>query len=142
MRSIAAALIGFGLFLSPVLAQTPIDFSGSWWNDRCSKMDLTVTGEQLGGTYASAVGTGGGTPFPLVGYRSGIDLLAFTVNFGPVGSLASWAGQHTVERGTEKIITMWHVTANVADADENAKLWGSILTGSDTFYRTKPGHCP
>lgn len=105
-------------------------------------MELVVTGEQLSGTYTSAVGANAGTPYPLSGFRAGIDLIAFAVDFGPTGSLATWAGQHTVERGSEKIATMWQLTVNVADDKEEADLWRSIWTGADNFSRNKPAHCP
>src|SRR5687767_6194877 len=98
MRVFMVAAAMLPLLTLPVRAQATVDFSGVWWNDRCSSMDLTVNGDQLSGTYTSAVGMNAGTPYDLRGYRAGADLVAFAVNFGPTGSLASWAGQHTDDR--------------------------------------------
>lgn len=104
-------------------------------------METTKTGEQISGNYISAVGAQAGTPFALIGHQVE-DLIAFSVNFGSTGALTAFAGQHTVERGTEKIITMWHLAANVADDKEAERLFAAVWAGSDTFVRNKPGHCP
>ena len=82
-----------------------------------------------------------GRSFPLTGYRAGVDLIAFVVNFKPTGSIAAWVGQHTLERETEKIIAQFHLTMDVADADELELLWSSIVTGTDTFLRVQPSNC-
>jgi hypothetical protein len=142
MRAVAVSLLVSSLFVCTADAQVPVDFAGTWWNERCSKMDLTVTGDQLTGQYTSAVGKNAGQPYALTGYRAGVDLIAFAVNFGPTGSLAAWAGQHTVERGTEKIVTQWNLAVNVPDDKEDDQLWGAVWTGSDRFERSKPSQCP
>lgn len=113
-----------------------VDFSGKWRNDLRSEMDLKV---DPAGSVTGKYRTGVGNPTPseefdLVGFASG-DLLTFTVNFGEYGSLTSWAGQHTVVSGAEQVKTMWILARNVEDAEEPAKLWGAVLTGSDTFRR-------
>lgn len=126
---------------SPCQAQTAPDFSGVWWNERCSKMEFVKSADQIAGSYTSALGKSAGTPFPLIGYQIG-DLIAFTVNFGATGALTSWAGQNTVERGVEKFVTMWHLAANIPDSDEEQVLFSTVWTGSDVFVRAKPGHCP
>jgi len=140
MRIFIAAILAL-CTLSSVHAQAPINFGGTWWSERCSKMDVKVgAGGLLSGTYASPVAAGGAT-YPLTGFRAGVDLIAFSVNFGPTNSLASWAGQHTVIAGVEVIMTMWLVTNDVPDDQELARLWASTLTGYDNFRRGKPSYC-
>ncbi|TAW32062.1 hypothetical protein ELH93_22250 [Rhizobium leguminosarum] len=118
------------------------DFSGEWWNERCSKMTLTVTGESLAGKYETGVGGGSGHQFDLAGFTSG-DMVAFSVNFGTEGSLTSWSGQDTMVNGQEMIETMWLLTANLSnDTDEPKTIWKSTWTGADNFVRAKPASCP
>jgi hypothetical protein len=72
--------------------------------------------------------------FPLAGFASD-DLIVFSVNFGASGSLATWAGQYTIEAGDERIHTRWHIARNIPDPDEPAELWSSILSGENIFER-------
>jgi hypothetical protein len=113
-----------------------VNFNGKWRNDLHSEMDLSVDGAgAVTGVYRTGVGSPSPTEeFDLVGFASG-DLLSFTVNFGKYGSLTSWAGQHTIVGGAERIKTMWLLARNVEDANEPAAIWGAILTGADTFRR-------
>jgi Avidin family len=113
------------------------NFGGAWTNELGSEMNLTVSGNKIGGTYTSKVSGGGGsTPSkPLAGFKNG-DLIAFVVNWEtPYNSLTAWVGQHTKEDGAEVIKTLWHLTQNVEDADEPTGLWHSILAGADEFRR-------
>ncbi|WP_420882179.1 avidin/streptavidin family protein [Rhizobium gallicum] len=142
MKIALASLCLYLAGLSTALGQTAPNFAGDWWNGRCSKMSLTVNGEQLSGKYETAVGGGTGTEFDLTGFTSG-DMVAFSVNFGSEGSLTSWAGQDTMVNGLETIETMWLLAANLSDdADEPKTMWRSTWTGADNFVRTKPAHCP
>jgi hypothetical protein len=113
-----------------------INFNGKWRNDLNSEMDLIVDmAGSVTGTYRTGVGSPGPTKdFDLVGFASG-DLLSFTVNFGEFGSLTSWAGQHTIVGGAERIKTMWLLARNVEDSSEPTSLWGAVLAGADTFFR-------
>ena len=55
-------------------------------------MTIKVTGGKVTGKYRTGVGAPGPTEeFDLVGFASS-DQIAFTVNFGKYGSLASWVG--------------------------------------------------
>ena len=83
----------------------PINFSGDWWNNRCGLATLVEQGSVLSGVYIPSSGLEAGQKLPLTGFRSGTDLISFVVNFGSNGPITAWAGQHTVEEGTEKIIT-------------------------------------
>ena len=73
MRILAAVLFAFCILalgtLSSARAQAPIDFSGTWWSERCSKIDLKVgPGGLLSGNFTSP---GVPTPYPLTGFRAG-----------------------------------------------------------------------
>lgn len=135
-------LCAFAITTGAIAQDAAPDFSGDWWNERCSKMSLTVTGQNLTGKYETGVGGGGGKQFDLVGFTSG-DMVAFSVNFGTEGSLTSWSGQDTFINGQEVIETMWLLAANLSnDADEPKTIWRSTWTGADNFVRAKPSSCP
>lgn len=137
MRIFAVALLAL-CALSSARADTPADFSGTWWSERCSKVDIKVgAGGLLSGSFTSP---GVATLFPLTGFRTGTDLIAFSVNFG-TSSIASWTGQHTLIAGAETIMTMWHLAQDVPDDQELLRLWASNLTGYDNFRRGKPAYC-
>jgi hypothetical protein len=141
LAAISAFLL-FGATAVGIAQDAKPDFSGEWWNERCSKMSLTVNGESLTGKYETAVGSGTGNQFDLVGFTSG-DVVAFSVNFGTEGSLTSWSGQDTMVNGKETIETMWLLAANLSnDADEPKTIWRSTWTGADNFVRAKPASCP
>lgn len=112
------------------------NFNGRWRNELKSEMELTVDAAgAITGVYRTGVGNPASTEeFDLRGFVSG-DMISFTVNFGKYGSLTSWAGQHTIEGGAERIKTMWLLARNVSDPNEPKDLWGAVLTGADTFYR-------
>lgn len=117
-------------------AAPAVNFNGVWRNELHSEMRLTLDAQ---GGVTGKYKTGVGTPGPveecdLVGFASG-DLLSFTVIFGAYGSLACWAGQHTVENGAEVIKTLWLMTRDVQDPDEPSNLWGATWTGANTFRR-------
>ena len=68
-------------------------------------------------------------------------MISFVVNFGSNGPITAWAGQHTVEEGTEKIITEWYMKVDVPDEKESTELYRSMWAGSDVFVRAKPSRC-
>ncbi len=117
-----------------------IDFSGRWFNQHASTMDIQVDPRgRVTGTYRTKVGAPKpSAEFPLVGFVSG-DLIAFTVNFDGHGTLTAWAGQHTEnERGESEIRTLWHLARDIPDADEPKKLWAGLWSGCDIFRRAEP----
>ena len=119
----------------------PINFSGDWWNNRCGLATLVEQGSVLSGVYIPSSGLEAGQKLPLTGFRSGTDLISFVVNFGSNGPITAWAGQHTVEEGTEKIITEWYMKVDVPDEKESTELYRSMWAGSDVFVRAKPSRC-
>ncbi len=114
----------------------PGSFAGRWVNEYGSTMDLTVTGNQLTGSYTTAVSsTGQPLTAPLTGTVQG-DLVSFTVNWTPLMSITAWVGQMVDEAaGTPRIVTLWQMTTEVPDDQEPTGLWTSILAGTDTFHR-------
>ncbi len=106
-------------------------------NGATSKSTDVVVDAAGGISGISRTGVGSPDPveeFDLVVFASS-DLLPFTVNLGNCASLTSWAGQHSIEGGGERIETMWQLAKNVEDANEAKALWGAVLTGADVFRR-------
>ena len=100
-------------------------------------MELTVDSDgDMIGVYRTGVGLPSpSAEFDLKGFVSG-DLIVFCVNFGKYDSLTSWAGQHARDQnGNEIIYTLWHLTKNVKDANEEDELWASILAGASEYRR-------
>jgi hypothetical protein len=128
------------LLASITTAQAQTVFSGVWWDDKCSTMNLTKNGDVISGTYTIGV-SGEAGAFSLIGFQVG-DLIAFSVNFGSRDTLTSWVGQNTTERGVEKFVTRWHLVVDVSDNDEENSIFSSMMTGTDVFVRDKPSSCP
>ena len=113
-----------------------LDFSGKWYNQRGSEMDLIVNGSLITGTYKTKVGSPDDKDlFYLMGFVTG-DLISFTVNFGKFGTLTAWSGQVAKEGDEPEMIHTTFVAAvNIADADEPDAIWGGVKAGSDFFRR-------
>lgn len=125
------------LFGTPAVPKgVNVDFSGEWVNELHSTININVLNDGLiSGEYST--GKGAPTPvekFAVTGFISN-DQISFTVNFGKYGTLTSWVGQLTIEQGQEVIKTTWVLSRNVPDQDEEAQLWGTVMTGSNTFSR-------
>jgi len=116
------------------MAEAP-DFSGRWHNQNGSELELSVAADgQLGGWFRSAVGSvRHERKFPVVGWRNG-DLIGFCVSFEDAG-VAAWTGQHTVEKGLEKIETLWHLAHDIPAEAEPRWLWSGVRSGADRFTR-------
>lgn len=108
-----------------------IDFSGSWKNELDSKMHIEQQGDQLTGTYDSAVSADGTTTTGVLsGYVDG-DLIAFMVHWRDFQAITSWVGQCEPNSGNTRINTLWQMTKQVAEGDE----WASINAGADAFVK-------
>ncbi len=126
-------------FASCVQAQDiqPDLFSGQWINDRNSAVVFEVNDGLLSGHYQTALGQPDKSKkFPLTGFVQG-DQITFTVNFKGYGSLTSWTGQLTEDSDGDYIRTLWNLTRDVEDADENDEMWNSITSGASDFRRAK-----
>ena len=95
---------------------------GRWKNQMGSYMDLSVTGNDVTGTYTSSSSSGGG---PVTGTLKGNvagDLIAFIVAW-PGGSMTAWTGQLVDDEIAPRIKTLWHLVTDVPDAE------GPLLAG-------------
>ena len=111
----------------------PDQVSGRWTNEYGSVAELNVDGERVFGTYTSAVGGAGGLSGPISGFVSG-DVVAFSVLWpSHVRSITSWVGQVVEVNGAPELRTLWHLVADIPDADEATGLWATVHSGADTF---------
>lgn len=116
---------------------TPDLFSGSWLNDRGSMVTFETSGGQLAGIYQTAVGQPDKSQkFPVRGFTQG-DQIVFSVNFKGYGSMTSWTGQLTRDERGPVIKTLWHLTRDVPDIDEDNDMWKSITSGASEFRPLK-----
>ena len=131
-------IFGF-LFSSCAQAQDtqPNLFEGQWVNDRDSAVMFEVNDGLLSGHYQTALGQPDKSKkFPLTGFVEG-DQITFTVNFKGYGSLTSWTGQLTRDEKGAYIRTLWNLTRDVADEQEDDDLWQSITSGASDFRPLK-----
>jgi len=108
-------------------------FEGQWVNDRNSAVMFEVNDGLLSGHYQTALGQPDKSKkFPLTGFVEG-DQITFTVNFKDYGSLTSWTGQLTTDERGAYIRTLWNLTRDVDDKQEDDDLWQSITSGASDF---------
>lgn len=119
-----------------------VDFSGKWFNQRGSEMELVVDGSLVTGVYKTKVGSPDDKDlFYLVGFATD-DIISFTVNFGAFSTLTSWAGQLAKEGNEPEIIHTTFVAAiDISESEEPDVIWGGVRTGSD-FFRREPWTWP
>ncbi|HEY0858759.1 MAG TPA: avidin/streptavidin family protein [Albitalea sp.] len=112
----------------------PDPVSGRWTNEYGSVADLQVDGERVFGTYTSAVGSSAGAlSGPISGFVRG-DIVAFSVLWPPhMRSITSWVGQVVEVNGAPELRALWHLVADIPDAEEAAGLWATVHAGADTF---------
>jgi len=125
--------------LLPLLAcaadaqDAPPEVNGVWVNERGSSVTFIETDGLLSGHYNTQLGNPDpASKFPLTGFIEG-DQLTFTVNFKGYGSLTSWTGQMSEDAEGPYIRTLWHLTRDVPDAEEDDDMWSSIIAGSANF---------
>lgn len=109
------------------------ELAGVWVNERGSAVTFRQKDGLLSGYYNTQLGNPDpSSRFPLTGFVEG-DQLTFTVNFKGYGSLTSWTGQMGENADGPYIRTLWHLTRDVPDAEEEEDLWSSIISGAATF---------
>lgn len=109
------------------------EVEGMWVNERGSTVTLVETDGLLSGHYNTQLGNPDPkSRFPLTGFVEG-DQLTFTVNFRGFDSLTSWTGQMSEDEQGRFIRTLWHLTRDVPDTEEEDDLWSSIISGPATF---------
>lgn len=107
--------------------------SGQWVNDRGSAVTFLVDDGLVSGYYQTELGAPDKSQkFPLTGWSEG-DQVTFTVNFKGYGSITSWTGQVSKDRSGPYIRTLWHLTRDIPDVEEDNELWNSITSGASTF---------
>ena len=137
ISSILYCLVAFN-----VDASQPVDFSGEWWSGRCAYVNLSQVGNRISGSYKPKVDSIDDQSLELVGYKTGVDLIAFVVSLGPNGPIVVWAGQHTAHNGEHLILMKWHMAADVPDEEaSDDSILAAVSTGADTFKRVKPSSC-
>lgn len=115
-----------------------MNIEGIWFNELGSQVFFQVNGNQLTGTYQTAVGDAEGT-YPLVGQiNTSVNTgqaLAFVVVWEKVdedsNSATAWCGQAQVIDGEDVIVTTWLLTDETEEGDD----WKSTLVGKDIFTR-------
>jgi len=118
------------------------EVAGEWANERGSSVTFIETDGLLSGYYSTQLGNPDpDSRFPLTGFIEG-DQLTFTVNFKGYGSLTSWTGQISEDEDGPYIRTLWHLTRDVPDAEEDEDLWSSIFAGNATFRPVAPEITP
>ena len=119
--------------VAPTTATTAaVDMHGTWKNERGSELRIDqIAGDAFTGRFRSGVGHGDPQQwFPATGFVHG-DVVGFAVDFTTAGSVASWAGQVM----DDKLVTQWHLSRDVPDAQEHDQIWSTIMSGQDTFTR-------
>ena len=113
-------------------------WSGRWQNESGSELEvLAVSDGQLRGRYRTDLGAPEETSwFPVTGSVNG-DQLAFVVSWGEHASLTAWVGQRVGEGDDERLRTLWHLTRDVPDAEEQEDIWSSVINGFAVFRRVK-----
>ena len=120
------------------MTHSGLPLAGIWHNGHGSQIVLEVgKGGELIGRFRPGDGPAAEQSFPLRGFTSG-NLIAFTVDFGKVGSLASWVG-HRVDDGGPLLDTLWHMTLEQPHATRADERWKTIWSGADRF---RPGPAP
>lgn len=134
MRSLFISIAAISVSACTAAAENPpVDVTGVWTNERGSAVTFTETDGLLSGYYNTQLGNPDpASRFPLTGFREG-DQLTFTVNFKGYGSLTSWTGQMSEDKDGVYIRTLWHLTRDVPDAQEDDDLWSSIIAGPAVF---------
>ena len=114
------------------MTRTARSLAGTWHNERGSELRLEVdpAGELRGG-FRPGDGAGAGETFPVAGFSSG-NLVAFTVDFGKLGSLTSWVGHLIVDAGPQ-LEMLWQMTLEQPHPRRAEERWKTIWSGADRF---------
>jgi hypothetical protein len=117
-----------------------MDFSGTWYNELGSQMELNHSGGNVWGTYYTAVGTAFGQ-YDLVGLTNEnpypfSQVLGWAVAWNNAylnsHSATTWCGQYQTIDNNEEIVAFWLLTNEV----QPEKDWDATNIGQDTFKRS------
>jgi len=115
---------------------------GVWYNELGSTVTIQIAGNQITGTYQTAVGDATGQ-YPIVGSfdsnpaPSGPSVgwvVAWANQSGSSNSVTTWCGQLQSINGSEVLTAMWLLTGETAPNSD----WQSTIVGKDVFTRIKP----
>jgi hypothetical protein len=112
---------------------------GRWQNESGSELEVQAVADgQVTGRYRTDLGAPEETSwFPVTGSVNG-DQVAFVVSWGTHGSLTAWVGQRIGAAEDERLRTLWHLTRDVPDAQEEEDVWSSVISGFAVFRRVTP----
>jgi len=118
----------------PAARPTFAKWTGSWVDERGSRMDLICRGRRVDGSYHAIFNElQGREMFPLTGYFQE-NLISFTVHFFGHGSLACWVGElGEDERGATVLRTAWLLTERLKSGKKRA----AALSGNNEFRRLR-----
>lgn len=113
---------------------------GTWTNQLKSKLNITAVDANTGqitGTYKSPDGAGP-NEFPLVGWvntkapqgKDNVIVLTFSVRWGSIGSVTTWAGYIRVDNNTPTLTAQWFLVRPNSEFK-----WDHILTNQDVFTK-------
>lgn len=110
-------------------------FAGCWRNRLGSELDLAVENHEVTGRFRSGVGVWNPpADFHVHGFVEG-DAIAFCVDFGRRGSVASWSGHLLTDDDGDRLVTLWHLAQSVAHPESESDIWNSMMAGSNEFTR-------
>lgn len=110
-----------------------INLNGKWRNQYNSVMDLAVIENRVSGTFQSAIGQPRSEEKFEISGKINSNVIAFMVDFGKYGSIASWTGRFELDEDGPVIHTMWHLSQSEGSDEE--QLAKAILTGVGTFRK-------
>jgi hypothetical protein len=118
-----------------------MNINGTWYNELGSSMNIEQDGNQIFGSYQTAVGQAQG-PYSLVGFVNpspdASQTLAWTVTWqnasGNSLSTTAWCGQAQTINNVPTITAMWLMTGETAPAGD----WGATQIGQDVFTPNPP----
>jgi len=117
---------------------------GTWYNELGSRMQISVSGASLWGSYYTAVGRAIDTyvvagrinprPFPspygqALGWAVGWNNAYLNSH-----STTTWSAEYQTIDGEEEIIALWLLTTETRPEDD----WASTQVGKDVFTRAAP----
>jgi hypothetical protein len=120
----------------------PTNLVGEWTNQLGSKLNIKAVDPNTGqitGTYKSPSGTGG-NEFPLIGWvnykppiqdKDNAIVVSFSVRWGGIGSITTWAGYVKIVNSVPIITGQWFLVRPNSDY-----VWDHILTGQDVFKKS------
>lgn len=120
----------------------PTNLVGEWTNQLGSTLNIKTVDPNTGqitGTYKSPSGTGG-NEFPLIGWvnykppiqgKDNAIVVSFSVRWGGIGSITTWAGYVKIVNSVPIITAQWFLVRPNSDYG-----WDHILTGQDVFKKS------